>query len=125
MLIIVTALVSHPYASMSLETTNSLFLFAGSIALAVFLDRIPANTSSICPFAAPLSGGTASWSSHCINIAAAGAAVALGIVAALLWAMSAFLTINDMFKLKHPGMNLTRKLSVFSVHKDGSGQEGV
>ncbi|KXJ96974.1 hypothetical protein Micbo1qcDRAFT_229755 [Microdochium bolleyi] len=112
--------ISHPYASISLETTNTLFLFAGSIALAAFLDRLSPTATSSCPFG---TSGASSWSGHCINIAAAAAAAALGIVAALLWALSAFLTINDMFKLKHPRMNMTRKLSVFSIHKDNAGKQ--
>ncbi|KAH7040531.1 uncharacterized protein B0I36DRAFT_11885 [Microdochium trichocladiopsis] len=114
--------VSHPYASITLETTNSMFLLAGSIALAAFLNKLSPAASSTCPFSSSTPGAGTPWSGHCINIAAAAAAAALGIIASLLWAASAFLTVNDMFKLKQTRINLTRKLSVFSVNKETIGK---
>lgn len=95
-----------------------MFFMAGSIALAAFLDRLHPNASSTCPFGSSAPGSGILWTGHCINIAGAAVAAALGIIASLLWAVSAFLTINDMFRLKNTRMNLTRKLSVFSTHKE-------
>lgn len=73
-----TGTASHPFASLALELLNTLFYFAGFIAMAAFMARLEFCRGAIC--------------------AAAKAATVAGAASFVLWAGTTGLMAKDVFK---------------------------
>jgi uncharacterized membrane protein len=72
------ALVSHPYASLSIEISNALFYFAGFTALSTYMGRLLFCRGNVC--------------------GAAKADVAFGVLEFILWVASAILAGMNAFR---------------------------